>query len=132
QANTATLWPSWRNCSISLPMSVLLPTPPLPVMASTRAGFEAGPSGIATPRAAKVMSRARLRRSFRFRPASNSSSMGRPAGLLQEFDYLRQRCTRTEHSGHAHFEQLRNVFFRDNAADENANISKIGFTQQLQ
>src|SRR5215813_6515987 len=44
QASTATFWPWPRSNSISLPTRVLLPTPPLPVMATTRAGWGSGGS----------------------------------------------------------------------------------------
>ena len=42
QASTATVCPCRRTTSIILPMSVLLPTPPLPVKATTRLGTGRG------------------------------------------------------------------------------------------
>jgi hypothetical protein len=74
-----------RPCSIILPTGVLLPTPPLPVKATTRAGprppapAPARTSSTPSPRATRLTSRDRARRSPRRKRSSSASSMAGPS-----------------------------------------------------
>src|SRR5579871_516677 len=118
-------------------MSVLLPTPPLPVIATTRLGL-AG-SGISarfspkiSPRAARLSRRASARRSRWRKRSSNESGMARSPVPAQEIDNLRQRCARPEDARYAHFLKLGHIPFRDDSADQDAHIVQAGLVEQVE
>src|SRR5262249_33345797 len=130
-----------RVCSISLPISVLLPTPPLPVMATTRLLSCAGPSAArisptCSPRARKLSKRARARRSWRRKRSRSGSSMAGPADawglVLEKGNDVGQRRAGTENARHAHGQQLGHIAFRHDAADQDADVFEAGFAQELQ
>src|SRR5262245_38013006 len=136
-ASTATVCPCLRKCSISLPTSVLLPTPPAPVSATTRAGLLAGPScarvsSPARPHAAKVNTRLSARRSCCRKRSSSSSGMGLLASLTQEVNDFREGRSRTKDAGHAHLEQLGDVALGNDAADQDADVLEFRLAQELE
>src|SRR5262249_7692988 len=127
QASTATVCPRPRRCSISLPVRVLLPTPPLPVTATTRAGLAGGPtpariSSTCRPADSRLSSRARARRSRRRKRSKRGSSMAGGAPLAEEVHDLGDGGARPEDAGHAHLPEFRDVALWHDAADQDADV----------
>jgi len=58
--------------------------------------------------------------------------MLRPPTPFQEGDDVRQRRAGAEDVGHAHFEEFRDVGFRDDAADEDADVAEAGVAEELE
>src|SRR5262249_23250814 len=117
-------------CSMSLPVKLLLPTPPAPVIAMTRAGREgAGSSGSCSPRAARETRRARATRFFWTKLSTRASCMPRPRVLAQVGDDLVERGARAEDAGHPHLMQFGNVHLGDDAAHQHADMLQAGLTQ---
>src|SRR6266849_9226139 len=122
---------------MSRPMSVLLPTPAAPVKAVTRVGFVGGPrrsriSPMCSPRATRLSSCASARRSPWRNRSSSTSSMARLAPLLEVRDDVRQRRPRPQDARHSHLQQLGNVAFRNDAADQDADVIESRLAQQLE
>src|SRR5580700_589080 len=88
-------------------------------------------ASICWPRVASVMSRARARRSWRRSPSTISLGMGWAPARLEKFDDRSHRRTRTKHAGHSHFEQLGDVRFGNDAADQDADVAQCRRTQLL-
>src|SRR5262249_22147268 len=126
---------SWlRRYSASLPTSVLLPTPALPVTATTSelAGLvviAARISPSCSPRPTTLSRRESACRSpVRSRLSRSSSMRAAPAGA-EEFGNLRQRRAGSKHSRHAQLQQLGNVGFWNDAADQHADVPQAGIIQ---
>src|SRR5438132_3357569 len=140
QARMATLWFSLRMIGISRPINVLLPTPPLPVIAITKLcclGFGiwfSSASGV-SPRDTMLSSRDSACRSPCRNWSSRESSTNGSALfrlVAQERHDLRHGRAGAENVRNPHLFELGNVFFRDDAADQNAHMIELGFAHQLQ
>src|SRR5439155_25864017 len=116
------------------------PTPPLPVTATTRLGCApfgswSGRRPRLSPRDAMLSSRESAFRSPRWNRSNresltNSSTLVR--SIAQEGDDLRHGRAGAEKVSDAHLLQLDDIFFGDDAADQNTHIIELGFLHQLQ
>src|SRR5262245_25273103 len=134
-ASTATLRPCLRRCSMSLPMRVLLPTPPLPVNATTRLGVGgvgrcARLSAPISPRPARLSRRARAKRSPPRKRFSSVSSMSRLASLLEKIDYVLNRRARAKDVGNAELLQFGDVRLGNDAAHQHTDLLKSRLPQE--
>src|SRR5262249_43472006 len=137
QASTAICRCSLRPCSMSLPMSELLPTPALPVKAMTRpgcAGTGKAPamSTRSLPRATALKSCAKARRSRWRNRSSRLLSMDRLAAPAEKCHDIVQRRAGAEDAGHPHGLQLGNVRLGNDAADHDAHMLQLSVAQKLQ
>src|SRR5262249_45083523 len=135
--STATLWPPRRTSSISLPVRLLLPTPPGPVTATTRggsrgAGSPASPASTCPPRATRLTRLASARPSPARNRSRSGASMPVPAGLPKEGDDLVQGRPRAEDAGDAHLQEARHVVLGDDAAHQHADVPQPGLAQEFQ
>src|SRR5262249_11415449 len=138
QANTATLGPCARTTSIILPISELLPTPPLPVKAATTDGCvgRGRPPEISakcSPRAARLRSRARARRSPWRKGWRSSSIMPRPAGgrrfgTKESYDIVK-RSAWAEYTRDPQRAKLEDIRLRNDAADQNFYMVQLRLAQ---
>src|SRR5262245_10421647 len=132
QAKTATLFPCPRTWAMSCPINVLLPTPGLPVTATTRPGFAGGRTApMASPRAARVSSRDNACRSRRRKPSHSASSMARLAASLQEFDDFIERRARAKDLGDTHRAQLGHICFGNDAPHPDADAVELRLAQHF-
>src|SRR5438067_909679 len=116
---------------MSLPIKVLLPTPPLPVKATTRLRFETAGrrrriTSMCWPSARNDKMCASARRSRAAKRRGRSSSMAHAAPLPKEINDRVHAGARPEHLGDAHFQEPRNIRLRDDAADKDLNLFQAG------
>src|SRR5258708_6820909 len=123
--------------SISLPMSVLLPTPALPVMAMTLACRSLVLSAARTaagswPRLISVSTRDKANRSPARNRCHKSSGMCAAPSLAQKIDDLDKRGPRPEDPADSHLCKLRGIFFRHDSPHHHADVYPPRLPQQLE